>query len=68
MNRLGSAVLSGLPLLSVDEVLERVGAVSLDDVRELATELFVPGELSIAGIGPDEAAFRGALEPLAAAA
>jgi predicted Zn-dependent peptidase len=68
MNRLGSAVLSELPLLSVDEVLERVGAVTLDDVRGLARELFVPDALSAAGIGPDEAAFRTALEPLAVAA
>lgn len=67
MNRLGGAVLSGLPLLSVDEVLERIDAVGLDDVRGLAAELFVPGALAAAGIGPDEDAFRGALEPLAVA-
>jgi predicted Zn-dependent peptidase len=67
MNRLGSALLSDLPLLTVDEVLERVDAVTLDDVRALAAELFVPAELSVAGIGPDEDAFRTALEPLAVA-
>jgi predicted Zn-dependent peptidase len=65
MNRLGSAVLSGLPLLTVDEVLERVDAVTVDDVRELATELFGVEALSAAGIGPDEDLFRAALEPLA---
>jgi predicted Zn-dependent peptidase len=67
MNRLGSAVLAGLPVLDVDEVLERIDAVTLDDVRALATELFAPGRLSAAGIGPDEDAFRAALEPLAVA-
>ena len=32
MNRLGSAVLAGLPLLTLDEVVERIDAVTLDDV------------------------------------
>jgi predicted Zn-dependent peptidase len=68
MNRLGSAVLADLPLLTDDEVLDRIDAVTLDDVRALARELFAPGTLSAAGIGPDEDAFREALSPLAVAA
>jgi predicted Zn-dependent peptidase len=68
MNRLGSSVLAGMPLLTVDEVVERIEAVSLADLEELAVELFAPGRLSAVGIGPDEAAFRSALEPLAVAA
>ncbi len=64
MNRLGAAVLAELPILSDDEVLERIDAVTMDDVRALARELFAPGALSIAGIGPDEDAFRAALQPL----
>jgi predicted Zn-dependent peptidase len=61
MNRLGSSVLAGLPLLTVDEVLERIAAVTLDDVAALARELYAPARLSAAGIGHDEAAFRSAL-------
>jgi predicted Zn-dependent peptidase len=68
MNRLGSSVLAGLPLLTLDEVVERIEAVSLADLEELAIELFAPERLSAVGIGPDEAAFRAALEPLAVAA
>ena len=64
MNRLGSATLAGLPILTDDEVLERIDAVTMDDVRELAAELYAPGSLSAAGIGPHEDAFRAALEPL----
>jgi predicted Zn-dependent peptidase len=67
MNRLGSALLAGLPLLSVDELVERVDAVEVDDVRVLGAELFAPERLSAAGIGEDEDAFRAALEPLSAA-
>lgn len=65
MNKLGSALLNGTPLLSVDEVVEKIDAVSLDVVAELADELFAPERLSTAGIGPDEDVFRAALGPLA---
>ena len=64
MNRLGSSVLAGLPVLSVDEIIEHVDAVTVDDVRELAAELYAPERLSAAGVGSDESAFRRALEPI----
>jgi predicted Zn-dependent peptidase len=67
MNRLGASVLGGIPLLSVDDVVERIEAVTLDDLRELAAELLAPDRLSAAGIGADESVFRAALEPLAEA-
>ncbi len=67
MNRLGAAVLGNLPLLSVDEVVERIEAVTIDDIAELTAELLAPERLSAAGIGPDEAVFRSAIEPMAPA-
>ena len=42
MSRLGSEILAEAPLLSLDEVVERIDAVSLDDLEELATELWDP--------------------------
>ena len=45
MNRLGSSILMGVPLLTVDEVLAAFDAVTLDDVTELARELWLPGSL-----------------------
>jgi predicted Zn-dependent peptidase len=68
MNRLGSSVLAEMPLLSVDEVVERIDAVTLDDVTGLVRELFAPGRLSAAGVGADEGVFRTALEPVVAVA
>jgi predicted Zn-dependent peptidase len=62
MNRLGSSVLMGVPLLSLDEVVAAIDAVTLDDVTELGRELFVPERLSAAGVGGDEDYFRSALE------
>jgi predicted Zn-dependent peptidase len=67
MNRLGSSVLAGIPLLSVDEVEARIDAVSVDDLQGLAEELLAPERLSAAGIGADESTFRAALEPLSEA-
>ena len=67
MNRLGSSVLAGLPLLTVDEVLIKIDEVTLADVRALAGELWAPAALSAAGIGPDEDAFRTALAPISPA-
>jgi predicted Zn-dependent peptidase len=64
MSRLGASIINGVPVLSVDELIERIDAVSLDDLRELARELFAPDRLSAAGVGNDEARFRSALEPV----
>ena len=66
MNRLGAEVLGDAPLLSLDEVVARIDAVELDDLRALAGELWSIDRLSAAGIGLDETAFRealGAIEP-----
>ncbi|HEY1511229.1 MAG TPA: pitrilysin family protein [Solirubrobacteraceae bacterium] len=61
MNRLGAEVLAGMPLLSLDETVARIEAVSLDDLVGLVDELWGPGRLSAAGIGPDEERFEHAL-------
>ena len=61
MSRLGSAILAGLPLLSLDELLERIDAVTAEEVDALARELLAPERLSAAGIGHDEDVFRDAL-------
>jgi predicted Zn-dependent peptidase len=67
MSRLGASVLHGLPILSLDEVIERIDAVDVDQLGLLAGELFVGERLSVAGIGPDSQAFADALRPLGGA-
>jgi predicted Zn-dependent peptidase len=66
-SRLGASLLNGLPILSLDEVIERIDAVGIGELMELAGELFSPQKLSVAGVGPDEDAFSAAIRPLAAA-
>jgi predicted Zn-dependent peptidase len=61
MNRLGSEILAGVPLLSLDETVERIEAVTLEDLAGLVGELWAPGRLSAAGIGPEQERFEQAL-------
>jgi predicted Zn-dependent peptidase len=65
MSRLGASVMNELPILSVNDMIERIDSVSITAVRELAAQLFSPAQLSVVGVGPDEERFRAAIEPLA---
>jgi predicted Zn-dependent peptidase len=67
MNRLGSSVLMGVPVLTVDEVLAAFDAVTLDDVNGLARDFWQPEHMAAAGVGGDEDAFRRALEAVSPA-
>jgi predicted Zn-dependent peptidase len=64
MNRLGSEILAEAPLLSLDEVVRRIEAVTLDDLSKLVEELWAPERLSAAGIGPEQAHFDEALSAI----
>jgi len=68
MNRLGGSLLHDLPIMSVDEVIERIDSVSISELSELAEELFTAGRLSVACVGPDPEAFETAIGPLSGAA
>jgi predicted Zn-dependent peptidase len=65
MSRLGTAVLSDLPLLSLDEVVGRIESVTIEEVNGLLRGLLAPQRLSAAAVGVDEDVFRSAIEPLA---
>ena len=67
MGRIGKAVLFDMPLLTLDELLDRIDAVTSGDVAELARDLYVPDSLSAAAIAPDEGRFRAALAPVSEA-
>jgi predicted Zn-dependent peptidase len=61
MNRLGSEVLAGAPLMPIDEVMAKIDAVEIEDLLELTTDLWAPERMSAAGIGPDEDRFQAGL-------
>lgn len=62
MNRIGRATVTGSELLSIDELMERLDAVTAADVQELAQEWWRPERFSLAAIGPDVDAIRAAAE------
>jgi predicted Zn-dependent peptidase len=62
MSRLGKALVTGGDLLSAEEMVERIEAVTAEEVAALAADLLAPEGLSAAGIGPSEERFRAAVE------
>lgn len=54
MSRIGKSELCQGKIITTDEVVERISAVSLEEVRNMANQLFRPEVLSIATIGPSE--------------
>ncbi len=64
MTRISRATLFGLPIESLDEMLARVDAIEVDDLTELAAELYGAERLSAACVGADEDRFRAALAPV----
>jgi predicted Zn-dependent peptidase len=60
MSRLARGILFDVPLLSLDEMLERVDAVTSEEVAELANELYDPNHFAAACVGPDEDCFKAA--------
>jgi predicted Zn-dependent peptidase len=62
MSRLGKSLITGSELLSLEELVDRVDAVTGDEVAEIAGDLLRLDRLSAAGIGPSEARFKAAVQ------
>jgi predicted Zn-dependent peptidase len=64
MSRISRATLFGLPIESLDAMLAKVDAVTVDDLSGLASELYGAERLSAACVGREEECFRKALAPV----
>ncbi len=64
MSRLGKLTVTGSEILDIDEIIERIDAVSAADVMELAGQYYRPEKLAAVAIGPEAAVFERALERL----
>jgi predicted Zn-dependent peptidase len=62
MTRLGKSTVTETPLLTPEQVVKRLEAVTAVEVAELAGTLLASDRLSVAGIGPDEGRFSEAVE------
>jgi predicted Zn-dependent peptidase len=67
MSRISRATLFGLPIDSLDEMLAKIDAVTVESLAELAAELYGSERLSAACVGRDESRFREALAPVSEA-
>lgn len=54
MSRIGKGELCLDKVITTDEVVERISAVTLSEVSDLANQIFCPEALNIATIGPSE--------------
>jgi predicted Zn-dependent peptidase len=61
MSRLGKSLITDTELLTFERIMAEIDAVQPDAVAELASMLLAPEKLSVAGIGPNEDRFRGAV-------
>ncbi len=66
MTRIGKSAVTGVPLLTVDEVLARIDAVTLDDVAAVG-EALLGGPWTLAVVGPVDARQRRSFERALAA-
>jgi predicted Zn-dependent peptidase len=67
MSRLAGSVLFDMPILTLDELIEKIDAVSAAELREVAADLYAPERFSAACIGRSEETFREALGPVSEA-
>jgi predicted Zn-dependent peptidase len=58
MHQLGRSVLTGIEILSLDELLARVGAVTYEEALELAAQVYDVDRWSGVCIGPDTGSFK----------
>lgn len=61
MSRLGKLTVTDSEILDIDEIMARVDAVSVSDVRDLARDLYQPQQLVAVAIGPDAGVLEEAL-------
>jgi predicted Zn-dependent peptidase len=61
MTRLGKGVITDTEILSLDELAQRVDAVTSEQLMELAAVVYQPASLSVVGIGADQDKFDSAV-------
>jgi len=67
MSRLGKLTVTGSEILTLDEIIEKVNAVTAADVQQVAQRLYDPDKLSAVAIGPDIDVFERAVRRLSGA-
>jgi predicted Zn-dependent peptidase len=63
-SRLGKSAITDTELLSLDRICAEIDAVDTETIAALGRQLFAAGQLSVAGIGPNEERFAAATAQL----
>ncbi len=64
MSRLGKLTVTGSEILSIDEIIERIDAVTAEDVARVARRFYDPARLTAVAIGPEMGVFDAAAAEL----
>jgi predicted Zn-dependent peptidase len=64
MMQIGGSTLFDIPILSLDEIEQKINEVTVDDLHTLAAEFYAPTRFSVAAVGSDESLIRDALGAL----
>jgi predicted Zn-dependent peptidase len=64
MMQLGGSILFEVPILSLDDIEQRIEDVTIEDLHAIAAEFYAPERFNVAAVGADEATIRTALESL----
>lgn len=64
MMQLGGSTLFEVPILSLDEIEQKINDVTMDDLHALAAEFYAPTRFNVAAVGADESHIRTALTKL----
>ncbi|MGH2906367.1 MAG: M16 family metallopeptidase [Solirubrobacterales bacterium] len=64
MTQIGASTLFGTPIYTLDEIEQKIDAVTVGDLKALVEELYLPTRFSVAAVGPSEEQFRPALAPV----
>lgn len=64
MTQIGGATLFDIPILSLDEIEQKIDAVTLDDLKQITDEFYRPERFNVAAVGGDESHIRKALTAL----
>ncbi len=64
MMQIGGSTLFGVPILSLDDIEQKIDVVTIEDLEALASEFYRPERFNVAAVGSAEAIIRTALQPL----
>ena len=64
MSQIGGSTLFNVPILTLDEIEQKIDAVTIEDLEAIASDLYQPHRFNVAAVGTDESHIRKALTAL----